>query len=86
MPKESDGSQVSDQSQNEILQQAIAARLGDCGHPGLRRVHVIVDNQRVVLSGTVSSYYMKQMAQETARQACPTRKVYNDLDVAPAQN
>jgi len=86
MAKESDGSQVNNQSQNDELQDVIAQRLGHCGHPGLRRVSVVVDNQRVILSGTVASYYMKQMAQETARQACPGRKVYNDVDVEPAGN
>lgn len=86
MPNESDRLQLSDQSQNDDLQNVIAQRLGHCGHPGLRRVSVVVDDQRVILSGTVPSYYMKQMAQETARQACPSRKVYNDLDVVPAEN
>jgi osmotically-inducible protein OsmY len=86
MPKKLDGLQISDQSQNEDLQRLIAQRLGHCGHPGLRGVSVVVDDQRITLFGTVPSYYMKQMAQETARQACSSRKVYNDLDVVPAGN
>lgn len=86
MGKETDGSPISDQLQNEDLQNAIAHSLEHCGRPGLRRVSVEVNNQCIILSGTVPSYYMKQIAQETARQACPSRKLYNDLDVAPARN
>ncbi|MFK8114191.1 MAG: BON domain-containing protein [Rubripirellula sp.] len=68
-------------SQNTALQQAVADRLEDCGHFLLRNVNVEVDNQRVVLTGTVPSYYMKQMAQETARKVCPNRQLTNDLNV-----
>ena len=66
---------------NSKLEDTVCQRLGHSGHRGLRRVEVHVDNQRVVLSGTVGSYYLKQVAQETARQACPERRVHNQLDV-----
>lgn len=61
------------QLQREVTQQLV--------HHGLRRINVEIDEQRVVLSGTVHSYYLKQIAQETARKTCPQRKVYNDIDV-----
>lgn len=48
---------------------------------GLRRVSVLVDGQRVVLTGTVHSYYLKQIAQETARRTCPDMRLFNDVDV-----
>lgn len=70
--------------QNEAIQQAVADRLGDCGHLWLRNIDVSVDNQRVILSGTVPSYYLKQMAQETARDACLDRQLTNDLSVPEA--
>ena len=86
MGREMDGSHISDKTQNSDLQTEIAQSLEHCGHPGLRRVSVEVDNQCIILSGTVPSYYMKQIAQETARQACSGRKVYNDLDVTPVES
>lgn len=70
---------------NAELQDTVCQQLGHSGHHGLRRVEVQVDNQRVVLSGTVGSYYLKQVAQETARQVCPERRVHNRLDVSNAK-
>ncbi len=64
------------------LEHELTQRLGDCGHPELRRISVSVDGQRVVLSGRVPTFFLKQMAQETARQVCPDRRVYNEVDVA----
>lgn len=63
---------------NAQLQDEVAKELL---HHGLRRVNVMVDGRRVVLSGTVNSYYMKQIAQETARKTCPEMQLYNDVDV-----
>jgi osmotically-inducible protein OsmY len=65
-------------SQHTQLQSEVARQLM---HHGLRRVNVEIDEQRVVLTGTVHSYYLKQIAQETARRNCPERQVYNDVDV-----
>ena len=76
-----DRSQSIEGSQNTLLEREVCASLDDCGHLGLRKVSVYVDSQRVILSGTVPSYYMKQMAQETARRACPNRQLTNDLHV-----
>ena len=63
------------------LEDTVCRQLGDSGHPGLRGIGVRVDSEYVVLSGTVGSYYLKQVAQETARQACPEHRVFNQLDV-----
>ncbi len=61
--------------------QRLQVLFGDSAHRGLRRVHACVRDGRVLLSGTVSSYYLKQMAQEQARQACPNLKLSNDVVV-----
>jgi osmotically-inducible protein OsmY len=71
-------SSVCDGSHNTQLQQEVSQQLG---HHGLRRINVVVDNHRITFSGTVHSYYMKQIVQETARNACPELRVYNDVDV-----
>ena len=78
MAKETGEMEFNDAHENDHLGDAIAKSLV---HSGLRRVSVEVDDQRIVLSGTVSSFYLKQVAQETARQTCPSRQVYNDVDV-----
>ena len=71
-----------DESQNEPVQDVIARRLDETGHHELRQIRVEVAEGRIVLSGSVPSYFLKQMAQETARQAYPDCKVDNDLRVA----
>jgi osmotically-inducible protein OsmY len=78
-----DRSQQDDRSrqQNEALKLAVAERLEDSGHLWLRGINVEVDNQHVILSGTVPSYYMKQLAQETVRDTCPNRQLTNALSV-----
>jgi osmotically-inducible protein OsmY len=71
-------SSVCDGSHHTQLQQEVSQQLG---HHGLRRINIVVDNHRIILSGTVHSYYMKQIVQETARNACPELRVCNDVDV-----
>jgi len=61
--------------------QRLQALFGDGAYRGLRGVQVTVEHDRVLLSGTVSSYYLKQMAQERVRQACPDAKLSNDVIV-----
>jgi osmotically-inducible protein OsmY len=68
------------------MQQEVVDRLGRSGHFELRRISVAVDDDRILLSGTVPSYYVKQIAQETARKACPDRQVYNELLVTQSPN
>lgn len=49
----------------------------------LRRLIVIADDQQVVITGMVTSYYMKQMAQETVRPLVGARQLLNHVEVAP---
>jgi osmotically-inducible protein OsmY len=79
-----DAREVRKESLNAQLQHAVCQQLGLSGRQSLRKIHVTVDNHRVTLSGTVSSFYLKQIAQEAARHVCPDRKVYNELDVVQA--
>ena len=50
----------------------------------LRRLVVIADESKVVISGQVSSYYLKQMAQETVRPALGHRTLLNNVEVCDA--
>ncbi|MFO0847513.1 MAG: BON domain-containing protein [Gemmataceae bacterium] len=50
--------------------------------PELRRLAVESTEESVILSGRVSSYYMKQMAQECVRGVTAGRRVVNRVEVA----
>jgi osmotically-inducible protein OsmY len=49
----------------------------------LRRLVVNADDTRVVITGRVSSYYFKQMAQETVRPVLGDRTLINHVEVCP---
>jgi hypothetical protein len=49
----------------------------------LRRLVVIADDTRVVITGQVSSYYLKQMAQEAVRPVLGARTLLNHVEVCP---
>jgi mRNA degradation ribonuclease J1/J2 len=49
----------------------------------LRRLTVHADDTQVVITGRVSSYYLKQMAQETVRPALRQRVLLNRVEVCP---
>jgi RNA polymerase sigma-54 factor len=50
--------------------------------PEQRRLAVLSTDESVILSGRVSSYYMKQMAQECVRGVTAGRRVVNRVEVA----
>lgn len=49
----------------------------------LRRIEIAESEQEVILSGIVTSYYLKQMAQETIRPVLAGRRLKNRLLVLP---
>ena len=49
--------------------------------PELRRLEVYADKDEVVLVGRVSSYYLKQLAQECVRGAVHGRTLRNRVEV-----
>jgi osmotically-inducible protein OsmY len=62
----------------ERVQRALRAT----GYAPLRGIEVVVHARLVILAGRVPSYYLKQVAQETALAVPGTHQVRNDLDVA----
>jgi hypothetical protein len=52
--------------------------------PQLRRLVVTTTDDEVVITGRVSSYYMKQLAQETIRGALGDRRLLNQVEVVGA--
>jgi len=49
----------------------------------LRRLEVIENDGEIVITGIVTSYYLKQMAQETVRPALGGRRLRNKVIVLP---
>jgi osmotically-inducible protein OsmY len=49
----------------------------------LRRLAVVSDDSRVTITGTVNSYYLKQLAQETVLSLIGDRELHNDVEVCP---
>lgn len=80
-PSELHGSSaISNVDEKECL---FADALVRSGAPELRRVNVSVDDGRVMLFGSVSSYYLKQLAQESLRPCAIGMKIDNQLKVTP---
>lgn len=63
------------------LADRIERALRTAGYGPLRGIQVTVDARLVILGGRVPSYYLKQVAQETALTVPGTHQVRNDLDV-----
>jgi hypothetical protein len=51
--------------------------------PQLRRLVVTVSEAEVVITGQVSSYYLKQLAQEALRPTLGDRRLLNLVEVCP---
>ena len=61
----------------EQVTTALARNAFFCG----RNLQIEFENNELVLRGVVSSYYMKQLAQETMRQIEGVQSVRNELEV-----
>jgi hypothetical protein len=59
----------------------LLAALKHNGVPALRRLRVEEAEQIVILTGTVSSYYLKQLAQEAVIPLLAGRKLLNRVEV-----
>jgi hypothetical protein len=62
-----------DSSATEALQQS--------SHPALRNLYVEDTGETLVIKGSVSSYYLKQMAQETLKALQGPRQLVNQVRV-----
>lgn len=58
-----------------------AEALRDCSLPFLRHLDVAETDDEVVISGRVSSYYYKQLAQEAVMPALGDRRLKNNVMV-----
>lgn len=62
-------------------QRAVELALGRAGYPELQQVEVCEVDGRIELTGTVRSYYLKQMAQTAALQVPGVEEVRNEIVV-----
>lgn len=65
------------------LAERILAELRQDGHGELGKVKVDCDGHWVELTGRVSSFYLKQLAQEAVRRVAPGRQIFNEVQVVP---
>jgi len=71
---------MGEQEQEELVR--LKAGLSQSRYPQVREVDISLTSKGVVLTGTVSSFYMKQMAQETLRSLNGDHRICNELKVA----
>lgn len=64
------------------LQQQVSSLLAASAFPALRRVHCDAAHGDVILSGSVSSFYLKQMATAIGLRADGVRTMRNELNVS----
>ncbi len=62
-----------------LLQQRADQVLQQSPIPALRRLHVAESEREIVLSGRVSSYYLKQLAQEAIMPILGPRQLANQV-------
>jgi osmotically-inducible protein OsmY len=63
------------------LRASVAGSLFECGRPALRVVRCDVSGDRVILSGAVPSYHLKQLAQAVAVRVAGVGRVENRIAV-----
>lgn len=74
---------LSIESARARLAHDVRVALRRAGHRELRSVEVVVDGERVLITGCVPSFYLKQLSQELARHAAPRHRICNQLNVEP---
>jgi hypothetical protein len=71
---------------NQQIRDEIERRMNESPHHELRQIQIDVRDNQIVLTGRVASYFLKQMAQETARQVCHRRQIRNTVIVLSAES
>jgi osmotically-inducible protein OsmY len=72
---------TADRINADAVERAACRRLAGIGYPILKSVECSFRNGRMMLSGQVSSYYHKQIAQEAIRSTKHVTQVVNNLEV-----
>ena len=64
-----------------LIQSRAAQALKQSSHPALRFLKVEETEARIIISGRVTSYYLKQLAQETIMPVLDGRELHNRVTV-----
>ena len=70
-----------DRNHSQFVEQAARLRLAKTGYQTLRSVECSFRDGRIVLRGEVPSYYHKQLAQESLRNAPHVTQIVNHIEV-----
>ena len=62
---------------------ALKQQLGKSPYWSIRRLVCQIDRDRITVQGTVSSFYLKQIAQSLATRAVGLERVRSKIDVQP---
>lgn len=63
------------------MERVAKTRLAQTGYPRLKEVECSYQDGTMTLRGRVSSYYLKQLAQEALRNVTHVRRLINHLEV-----
>jgi hypothetical protein len=72
-------------SATSTLSSSASQALRQSPHPALRRLLVEETEELIIISGRVSSYYLKQLAQETLMPLREQRSLLNQVAVVPEE-
>jgi osmotically-inducible protein OsmY len=72
-----------DEAHARSVERAAGERLANAGYSILKTVNCSFRNGTMILRGEVPSYYHKQVAQESVRNAPHVTKIVNDIEVLP---
>jgi hypothetical protein len=70
-----------DSAERSAIHVKIDESFSACKYPELRKIRILHSPSKVTLKGSVSCYFMKQMAQEILRKTAPQLLVENRLQV-----
>lgn len=71
---------------NCCIAAAVRSRWSSSGYTALKRVECRCEDGVLLIRGTVTSFYHKQMAQELARCVDGVKHIVNELEVSPLCN
>ena len=77
----SDAHCLSAESARARLAHDVRLALQRSGHSELRNVDVAIDEEHLLITGSVPTFYLKQLSQELARSIAPRYQIRNKLAV-----
>jgi hypothetical protein len=70
-------------SEEQLLERMIKHAIERETHQGIKDLNIEVLDGLIVVSGTCSTFYLKQIAQETGKRYADGRRFVNEISVGP---